>query len=112
MTSVALTTAREVLQELTDMEAVVEDAVCLVNDGRQIDLGVLGNRINMICDAAVALTSDQSRALLPVMEQLIKALGGLTARLNTTFGHLPKLQSDAAPHAAATAYGRGDSQDR
>ncbi len=94
----------EIEAELTKIESLISTAVRLVGEGRLVDLSALERRTLHACDAAVALPSDESRSLLPVMERLIGSLDELTERLTVEFGDLPKLQGEAAPITAASAY--------
>jgi len=106
------TTAREVLMELTAMEAVIKDVMQQVIDKRKMDLSSLESRINLVCDAAVALPAEQSQPLLPVIEKIIANLDHLTADLKESFSNLPRLHSETAPSAAAMAYGRSNRNNR
>lgn len=92
--------------ELSKIDSLIATASRLVNDGRLVDLSALERRIVAACDAAVALPAYDSRPLLPVMKQIIVNLDDLTLHLSARFGDLPKLQGEAAPVTAASAYGQ------
>lgn len=106
MTATCPETAKEILAELTALQSAVEETAGLIANGHQLDLTPLGVRVGLVCDAAVALPAAESRALLPPLEKLIESLDVLTERLDTAFGHLPKLHSEAEPKTATSAYGR------
>lgn len=96
----------DVRAELDKIESLVSTAARLINDGRMIDLGALLRRTQDACDAAVALGPQDGKSLLPDLELIIAKLDSLTDQLNDRFGALPNLQDEAAPKAAASAYGR------
>ena len=97
----------EIQAEFVKIDSLISAASRLVGDGRLVDLSALERRTADVCDAAVALPAEQSRPLLPMMEQLISSLDSLTTRLTDLYGDLPNLQSEAAPRASASAYGHG-----
>ncbi|MFL2771883.1 MAG: hypothetical protein ACJZ9F_12850 [Rhodospirillaceae bacterium] len=112
MTETYPITAKELLTELTDMEAVIKAAMQQVIDKRQIDLVSLESRIDLVCDAALALPAEQSRSLLPLMEKIVANLDNLIAHLKKSFGNLPNLHSEPPPNEVAMAYGRSNKNNR
>src|SRR4051812_27971532 len=77
--------------DLVKVESLIATAIRLLDDGRIVSLSALQGRTKQVCNAALALPRDDSRALVPAMEALLTALDTLTAKLNDRFGDLPSL---------------------
>lgn len=106
VTKAKVLTATDVRAELEKIESLVATAARLTNEGRMIDLDALTRRTDETCAAVVALTSAESKSLLPTLETIIAKLDQLAGQLTERFGDMPNLQNEAQPGVAASAYGR------
>ena len=100
------TNAETIKADLLKVESLIATAIRLLDEGRIVNLSALQGRTKQVCDAALALPRDESRALVPAMETLLTALDTLTAKLNDRFGDLPSLTGHVGSDAAASAYGQ------
>ncbi len=92
--------------ELLKIESLIATAVRLLDEGRVVELSALQERTKKICDAALALSREESRPLIPAMEALLTALDALTTNLNGRFCDLPTLASLVGADTATGAYGQ------
>ncbi|MGE4062837.1 MAG: hypothetical protein AB7E79_05665 [Rhodospirillaceae bacterium] len=104
MTDVA--NLESVKAELLKVDSLIGTAIRLLSEGRVVELTALEARTRQVCDAALALSVDERKALVPAMEGLLGALDTLTANLNEKFGDLPALSTTVGADAASTAYGQ------
>jgi len=98
--------AEAIQAELLKIESLIATAVRLLDEGRVVELSALQERTKRVCDAALALSREQNRALIPALEALLNALDALTANLNRRFGDIPNLSSPAGADVATSAYGQ------
>ena len=92
--------------DLVKVESLIATAIRLLDEGRIVNLSALQGRTKQVCDAALALSRDDSRPLVPAMETLLTALDTLTAKLNDRFGDMPSLTGHVGSDAVASAYGQ------
>ena len=92
--------------ELLKVDSLIGTAIRLLGEGRVVELTALEARTRHVCDAALALGTEERKALVPAMETLLTGLDTLTANLNEKFGDLPALSSTVGADAASSAYGQ------
>ena len=85
--------------ELVKIESLIATAVRLLDEGRVVELSALQERTKRVCDAALALPRDGSRALLAAPD-------ALTANLGRRFGDMPSLANLVGADTATSAYGQ------
>jgi hypothetical protein len=106
MTNSSVSNAETIKADLVKVESLIATAIRLLDEGRIVNLSALQGRTKQVCDAALGLARDESRALVPAMEALLTALDTLTAKLNDRFGDLPSLTGHVGSDAVASAYGQ------
>lgn len=92
--------------ELLKVDSLIGTAIRLLTEGRVVELSALEARTRQVCDAALALSADERKALIPAMEALLAGLDTLTGNLNEKFGDLPALSSTVGADTASSAYGQ------
>jgi hypothetical protein len=92
--------------DLLKIESLIATAVRLVDEGRVVDLAALQDRTKHVCDAAVQLSAEEARPLIPAMESVLTQLDALTENLTKRYGDLPALSSRMGSIAAASVYGQ------
>jgi S-adenosylhomocysteine hydrolase len=96
----------ELNADLLKIESLIATAVRLVDEGRVVNLAALQGRTKHVCDAAVQLSVEDAKPLIPAMESVLTQLDKLTENLNKRYGDLPMLSSRVGSDAAASVYGR------
>jgi hypothetical protein len=92
--------------ELIKIESLIATAVRLLDEGRVVELSALQERTKRVCDAALGLSREDSRPLIPALESLLGSLDALTANLSRRFGDLPSLSNLVGADTATSAYGQ------
>lgn len=87
---------KEIGEELEKAASMVMTARRLLATGTMLDLSALEAKVRLICDALVAMGRDDGRALLPVMERLIRDLDRLAEAITERMEPPPAVGSDGA----------------
>lgn len=98
--------SKDLNADLLKIESLIATAVRLVEEGRVVDLAALQGRTKQVCDAAVQLSSEDAKPLIPAMESVLTQLDALTENLTKRYGDLPALSSRVGSNAAASVYGQ------
>lgn len=93
------------LKEIERIHAVLSTARRLIQEGRNVDLTAVDDRIRRLCENVEALPKAQGRALASALSALLAEFDALADDLTNRFGNILSLADLAATKDAALAYG-------